>query len=114
MENYLCMQKPAKPQLTLFIFLLLAPLPCLSSGGLPGEYSVVSTDIHEGLSEEGLVEVFKLWKEKHQKVYRDAEEAEKRIGNFKRNLKYVIEKNGKRKSRFGADGGTDQVRRFEQ
>jgi C1A family cysteine protease len=86
-----------KPQLTLFIFLLLAPLACLSSG-LPGEYSTVSNDLHEGLTEEGITEVFKLWKEKHQKVYKHAEEAERRIGNFKRNLKYIIEKNGKRKS----------------
>ncbi|KAL9346523.1 hypothetical protein Peur_061376 [Populus x canadensis] len=86
-----------KPQLTLFIFLLLAPLACLSSG-LPGENSTVSNDLHEGLTEEGITEVFKLWKEKHQKVYKHAEEAERRIGNFKRNLKYIIEKNGKRKS----------------
>lgn len=46
-----------------------------------------------------MVELFQRWKEKHRKVYRHSEEAERRFENFKRNLKYILEKNNGERSR---------------
>ncbi|XP_002533962.2 low-temperature-induced cysteine proteinase [Ricinus communis] len=81
----------------LIIFLLVGPLTCLSFT-LPDEYSIVGNDLHELLSEERVKELFQQWKEKHRKVYKHVEEAEKRLENFRRNLKYVVEKNQKKKN----------------
>lgn len=75
------------------IFLALAPLTSLCFT-LPSEYSIVGNDLNELLSEERVKELFQAWKEKHRKVYRQAEEGEKRLENFRRNLKFVVEKNG--------------------
>lgn len=81
------------------LFFIWVSLEC-SSSSLPSEYSIVGDDRSDQFpSEEGVVELFGRWKEKHRKVYKHAEEAERRFENFKRNLKYVLEKNNaKRRS----------------
>ncbi|GMP72169.1 hypothetical protein CsSME_00030291 [Camellia sinensis var. sinensis] len=85
-----------KSQLTLLLFLTLASLTCLTSS-LPTEFSILgNTD--EFIAEERVSEVFHKWKESHGKVYKNAEEAEKRLENFRNNLKFVMERNSKRKS----------------
>ncbi|KAJ4851401.1 hypothetical protein Tsubulata_014737 [Turnera subulata] len=78
------------------ILLLLAPLSCLSST-LPEEYSILGSDHNqeEFLSNERTIELFRMWKEQHHKVYKHEEEAEMRLEHFKRNLRYIMEKNGK-------------------
>ncbi|GLU13816.1 hypothetical protein SLE2022_304260 [Rubroshorea leprosula] len=84
------------------LFLILGSLLCLcSTSTLPTEYSIVGQDLDGFLPEERVAEIFEQWQQKHRKVYKYAEEAKKRFENFKRNLKYIIEKNGKRRS----DGG---------
>ncbi|XP_010999738.1 PREDICTED: low-temperature-induced cysteine proteinase-like [Populus euphratica] len=83
-----------KSQMVHLILLLLAGLTCVSSS-LPSEYSIVGNDLSELPPDESIIEIFQRWRDRHQKVYKHAEEAEKRFGNFKRNLKYIIEKTGK-------------------
>ncbi|KAL5575223.1 hypothetical protein UlMin_016922 [Ulmus minor] len=90
-----------------FLFLIWASLTCLSSS-LPSEYSIVGHEPESFPSEERLVELFQRWKEKHRKAYRHAEEAEKRFENFKRNLKYILEKNAKSKSPFAHKVGLNR------
>ncbi|KAK6917685.1 Peptidase C1A, papain C-terminal [Dillenia turbinata] len=80
-----------------FLSLILASSTCFSIN-LPSEYSILGNDLNELLSEERVIELFKQWQEKHKKVYNHAQEFEKRLENFRRSLKYVIEKNSKRKS----------------
>lgn len=79
--------------------LIFASLLCFcSTSTLPDEYSILRQD-HEGfLSEERVVEIFEQWKKNHRKVYKHAKEAKMRFEIFKENLKYVMEKNAKRKS----------------
>ncbi|XVE51469.1 hypothetical protein DITRI_Ditri02bG0043300 [Diplodiscus trichospermus] len=77
-----------------FLFLILASLTCLSSS-LPSEYSIVENDLDTFLSDERVLQIFQQWKEKYRQVYQHAEEAEKRYENFKRNLKYILERNAK-------------------
>ncbi|KAJ8761459.1 hypothetical protein K2173_001592 [Erythroxylum novogranatense] len=88
-----------RKSLLALIFLLLAPLTCLSTD-LPSEYSIVKYD-QEFLSEERVVQIFELWKEKYGKVYNHAQEAERRLGNFRTNLKYILEKNANRRFSSG-------------
>lgn len=82
------------------LFSIWASITCLSFS-LPSEYSILG---HDGLekfpSEERLIELFQGWKEKHRRVYRHVEEAEKRFENFRRNLKYIIERNAERKAGY--------------
>lgn len=68
------------------VFLIWAWLTCLSS-------SLLGNEMESFPSEKEAVELFRKWTEKHKKVYRQPEEAERRIENFKRNLKYIYEKN---------------------
>ncbi|KAG6754965.1 hypothetical protein POTOM_040771 [Populus tomentosa] len=86
--------------MSLIIFLLLALLTCLSSS-LPGELPIVVNDSSELVSEERIIEIFRQWRDRHQKVYEHAAESEKRYRNFKRNLKYIIEKAGKKTAALG-------------
>ncbi|GAV67980.1 Peptidase_C1 domain-containing protein/Inhibitor_I29 domain-containing protein [Cephalotus follicularis] len=88
-----------KNQLAL-LFFALASVTCLCFG-LPSEYSIIGRDLDQFVTEERVLELFQQWKEKHSKVYKHAEEAEKRLENFKRNLKYVIEKNADKKQSHG-------------
>ncbi|KAM1796641.1 hypothetical protein ACFX11_036863 [Malus domestica] len=95
--------------------LIWASLACLSSS-LPSEYSIVGQEIVEHFpAEERVVELFRLWKQKHRKVYRHAGEHERRFEHFKKNLKFVLEKNAKkrdaknahRSQRVGLNGFAD-------
>lgn len=79
------------------LFFIWASLTCLSSS-LSSEYSIIGHELDRFPSEEGVVELFELWKQKHSKVYKHSEEAERRFQNFKKNLKYVLEKNAQRSS----------------
>lgn len=87
-----------KIQLAL-VFFIWASLGCLiSSSTLPTELSVTGEVL---ASEERVRELFHLWREKHKRVYKHAEETAKRFEIFKNNLKYVIEKNSKANSQGG-------------
>jgi C1A family cysteine protease len=55
-------------------------------------------DVNKLPSEEQVVELFQQWKEHHQKFYMHPEEAALRLENFKRNLKYIVERNAMRNS----------------
>jgi C1A family cysteine protease len=55
-------------------------------------------DINKLSSEEQVVELFQQWKEHHRKFYIHPEEAVLRLENFKRNLKYIVERNAMRNS----------------
>uniref|UniRef100_A0A2N9HXD7 Uncharacterized protein n=1 Tax=Fagus sylvatica TaxID=28930 RepID=A0A2N9HXD7_FAGSY len=78
------------------LFLIWASLACLAYS-LPSEYSIILQGHEQDKfpSEERIIELFQGWKEKFRKVYKHAEEAEKKFENFRRNLKYIIEKNAK-------------------
>lgn len=81
-----------------FAFFIWASLACCSYS-LPSEYSIVGNEIVDNFpAEERVVELFRLWREKHRKVYRHVEEHEKRFENFKRNLKFVLQKHAQKKS----------------
>lgn len=84
-------------QLSLHLLLLLSSLACVSFA-LPSEYSITGYDPKDLASEDRIAELFQQWREQHGKVYKHAGEAAMRLENFKRNLKYVIEKNSKRTS----------------
>lgn len=66
--------------------------------GIPSEYSIVAFDLEKLPSEEQVVELFQQWKEDHQKYYRHPEETALRLENFKRNLKYIVERNAMQNS----------------
>ena len=85
-----------KIQLYLVLF-IWASLGCLSSC-LSTEISITGEVLE---SEERVRELFHLWREKHQRVYKHGEETAKRFEIFKNNLKYVIERNSKAKSLGG-------------
>ncbi|OWM82796.1 hypothetical protein CDL15_Pgr008677 [Punica granatum] len=93
--------------------LILCSILCLASSAasnLPEEYSIIRENELEGIvSEERVVELFRRWKEKHGKVYRSAGDAEKRLESFKRNLKYVLEKNARMKAGGPAAGKESRV-----
>ncbi|KAI6703612.1 hypothetical protein NL676_012748 [Syzygium grande] len=104
-------------------FLIWASVLCLSStSNLPSEYSIVGGENKESLllSESRVLELFRRWKEKHNKVYKHAAEAEKRLANFKKNLRYVLERSSSSKSptapRVGlnkfADLSSEEFREF--
>lgn len=104
-------------------FLIWASVLCLSStSNLPSKYSIVGGENQESLllSESRVLELFRRWKEKHNKVYKHAAEAEKRLANFKKNLRYVIERSSSSKSptapRVGlnkfADLSSEEFREF--
>ncbi|RDX70011.1 Oryzain alpha chain, partial [Mucuna pruriens] len=76
--------------------------------GLPSEYSILALELDKFPSEEGVVELFQRWKEEHQKFYRHTEEAKLRLENFKRNLKYIVERNAKRNSPYGHSLGLNR------
>ncbi|KAI4372007.1 hypothetical protein MLD38_010295 [Melastoma candidum] len=78
----------------LLIWVSIASARC----SLPSEYSIVGAEFGDALSEERVFELFRRWQAKHKKVYRNPGEVETRLLNFRRNLKYVLEKNSGRKS----------------
>lgn len=79
------------------LFLIWASINCARCI-LPSEYSILGADLEVALSEERVVELFRRWQAQHRKVYLNQGEAETRLVNFRRNLKYVLEKNSGRKS----------------
>ncbi|CAB4266568.1 unnamed protein product [Prunus armeniaca] len=84
-----------------FAFFIWASLACFSScNSLPSEYSIVEQNevLNNFPTEEKVVELFRLWKQKHGKVYRHAEESERMFENFKRNLKFELEKTAKKRA----------------
>lgn len=89
------------------LFLIWATITCIRCS-LPSEYSIIGTDFEQVLSEERAVELFQRWMAKHRKVYRNPGEAEMRLENFRRNLKYVIQKNSRRKSAGGHSVGLNR------
>ncbi|MED6155051.1 hypothetical protein PIB30_002267 [Stylosanthes scabra] len=74
------------------LFLILASWGILCCC-LPSEYSIVALDLDKFPSEERVVELFQQWKQEHKKFYTHQEEATLRLENFKRNLRYIVEKN---------------------
>lgn len=98
-QNHLC---------ALLFLISVSLLVCLSHSS-ETSYSIISDDENEVVTEERVVEMFEIWKEKHRKVYGKSEEAEKRLLNFKKNLKYVIEmkKKGKGGHRVGLNKFAD-------
>ncbi|KAL5096890.1 hypothetical protein RYX36_001217 [Vicia faba] len=85
----------------LFLLTLILSLLTFLCYGIPNEYSILAFDHTKLPSEEQVVELFQQWKEDHQKFYRHPEEAALRLENFKRNLKYIIERNAMRNSPLG-------------
>ncbi|CAK9148129.1 unnamed protein product [Ilex paraguariensis] len=82
------------------LFFIFSSVTHLSSS-LSTDFSIVDHHTEEVLSEERVSELFQQWREQHGKVYKDTEEEEKRLENFKNSLKYVIENNTKRRSGSG-------------
>lgn len=73
-------------------FLICLSLACLClSSTLPSEFSIIDQNLHD--SEERTLELFQAWKEAHNKEYRTEEETRRRLESFKRNLRYVVERN---------------------
>ncbi|CAJ1961920.1 unnamed protein product [Sphenostylis stenocarpa] len=90
-----------------FLFLVWGLLAFLCYG-LPSEYSILALELDQFPSEEGVVELFQRWKEEHRKFYGQPEEAELRLENFKKNLKYIVEKNAKRNHPYGQNLGLNR------
>ncbi|KAL3522488.1 hypothetical protein ACH5RR_015322 [Cinchona calisaya] len=69
--------------------------------GLPNDqYSTIAKS-NDFLSDEKISDSFQEWKEKHGKVYKHVQEEEKRFQNFRKNLRYILEKNSMRQSPWG-------------
>ncbi|NP_001312881.1 low-temperature-induced cysteine proteinase-like precursor [Nicotiana tabacum] len=89
-------QIPYRHFLLLPLFLILA--------ALYSQVSAFTTDFPildrptEFLSEERVFQLFQEWKQRHGKVYKNEKEEEMRLDKFKRNVKYIVEKNSKKKS----------------
>ncbi|PHT30428.1 hypothetical protein CQW23_30022 [Capsicum baccatum] len=85
------------------IFLLLFPF-FLIFAALSSQVSAFTTDFPvldrptEPLSHEKVSQLFQEWKQQHGKVYKNEKEEEMRLENFKGNVRYIVEKNSKRKS----------------
>lgn len=103
------------------LFFIWGSLAChCLSYGIPSKYSVLEHELDKYPSEEGVIELFQKWKEEHRRLYRHPEEAALRLENFKRNLKYIVEKNAMRNSpnahRLGlnrfADVSNEEFRRM--
>ncbi|WJX26792.1 hypothetical protein P8452_15670 [Trifolium repens] len=88
-----------KKNLLLILTLIWSSLTFLCHGSsISSEYSILDFDINKLPSEEQVVELFQQWKEHHQKFYIHPEETALRLENFKRNLKYIVERNTMRNS----------------
>lgn len=85
----------------LFLLSLILSSSTFLCYAIPSEYSILAFDHTKLPSEEEVVELFQQWKEDHEKFYRYPEEAALRLENFKRNLKYIVERNAMRNSPLG-------------
>ncbi|GJX67660.1 low-temperature-induced cysteine proteinase-like protein [Tanacetum coccineum] len=65
---------------------------------LPNEFSILEGQENDILSSEKVSELFGKWKELHGKAYQHDEEEKLRLENFKKSIKFVLEKNSQRKS----------------
>ncbi|KAI9086158.1 hypothetical protein K1719_031879 [Acacia pycnantha] len=65
---------------------------------VPYEYSISNLDLDKFTSEEEVFHLFQIWKKENEREYQTLEEEAARFQIFKSNLKYVREKNAKRKS----------------
>lgn len=89
------MSSSHKLQASLILF-IWGSLACLSYG-IPTKYSILGYELDTyPLEEEQVVELFQNWKREHGKFYKYPEEVAMRFETFKRNLKYVVEKNAMR------------------
>ncbi|KAI3741648.1 hypothetical protein L1987_59322 [Smallanthus sonchifolius] len=91
------------PILTLLLLFIYVSSLSLSSSvslssSLPAEFSVPDGQETDVLSTKKVSELFVKWKDLHGKVYAHEEEEERRLGNFRNSLKFILEKNSKRKS----------------
>nr|XP_043618831.1 low-temperature-induced cysteine proteinase-like [Erigeron canadensis] len=68
------------------------------SSSIPPEFSILEGQETDILSSKKVSELFLKWKELHGKTYEHEQEEELRLKNFHNSLKYVLEKNSKRKS----------------
>ncbi|KVH89490.1 Cysteine peptidase, cysteine active site-containing protein [Cynara cardunculus var. scolymus] len=84
--------------LLLLIICLLSFTLTFSISTLPTEFSILEGQETDVLSSEKVYELFGKWKEMHGKTYEHEAEEAQRLGNFQKSLKYILEKNSKRKS----------------
>ncbi|KAI3495358.1 hypothetical protein L1887_37687 [Cichorium endivia] len=94
------MGTPKSPLTLLFLFISVLSLSVSVSvsSTLPNEFSILGDQENGVLSSEKVTELFRKWKEMHGKIYEHEEEEARRLGNFQKSLKYILEKNSKRKS----------------
>ncbi|XP_076918494.1 low-temperature-induced cysteine proteinase-like [Bidens hawaiensis] len=76
--------------------LLSSSVPFSSS--IPTEFSILDGEETDVLSTERVAELFLKWKEVHEKEYEHEEEEKRRLENFRNSLKFILERNSKRKS----------------
>ncbi|XP_071696690.1 low-temperature-induced cysteine proteinase-like [Rutidosis leptorrhynchoides] len=88
---------------TLVIILFVIYISSLASSyplssALPADFTNFNGQEKDILSTEKVSELFVKWKELHGKRYEHENEEARRLENFRNSLKYVLEKNSKRKS----------------
>ncbi|KAF5810867.1 putative actinidain [Helianthus annuus] len=86
--------------LIIYVSSLSSSSPISLSSTLPPEFSILHGQENDVLSTERVSELFVKWKEVHGKVYDHQEEEERRLGNFRNSLKFILERNSKRKSEW--------------
>ncbi|KAJ9565977.1 hypothetical protein OSB04_001943 [Centaurea solstitialis] len=89
---------PIHTLLLLIISFSLLSLSFSISLTLPTEFSIINGQETDILSSEKVQELFGKWKEMHGKTYEHEAEEAQRLVNFRDSLKYILEKNSKRKS----------------
>ncbi|KAD3068814.1 hypothetical protein R6Q59_017189 [Mikania micrantha] len=84
--------------LVFFIYIGSLSVSITLSSSLPAEFSILGDQETDILSTEKVSELFVKWKELHGKAYDHEEEEAHRLDNFRNSLKFVLERNSKRKS----------------
>lgn len=84
--------------LLLFIYVSSLSLSVSLTSLLPSEFSILDGQETDVLSSEKVSELFLKWKEVHGKTYDHEEEEARRLENFRNSLKFILERNSKRKS----------------
>ncbi|KAK4259628.1 hypothetical protein QN277_005940 [Acacia crassicarpa] len=79
------------------LFLVWYASICLASS-VHDEYSISNLDLDMFTSEKEVFHLFQMWKKETEREYQTLEEQTARFQIFKSNLKYIREKNAKRKS----------------
>nr|AAD54424.1 thiol protease [Matricaria chamomilla] len=83
--------------ITILIFLTYVSYS-ISTKTLPSEFSILEGQENDILSSAKVSDLFGKWKELHGKTYQHEEEENLRLENFKKSVKFVMEKNSERKS----------------